>query len=307
MAKGDSQEDVQGEVRDTAFTEHFYSSQDGLRLHYRDYGPKDAETTPVICLPGLTRNCRDFHALAKRLSAERRVICPDIRGRGKSARDPDWRNYHPSVYINDVRHLLVALNMHRVFIVGTSMGGIMAMAMGAVMPTSVAGALLNDVGPDIDDDGLDDIVAFVHRADRVFANWREAAEFLKSCFPHMPGMDDETWLRAAKRTAVERPDGTIVNDWDPAIARPLESQRHSVDLWPMFRSLGRVPLVVVRGELSDILSAETLARMQDAVPQMVPVIVPGFGHAPTLSEPQVPEPLNDALLAADRAKFSHNF
>ncbi|MEK9753398.1 MAG: alpha/beta hydrolase [Rhodospirillaceae bacterium] len=284
-----------------AFTEHEFSAEDGLRLHYRDYGPRQAATTPVICLPGLTRNCRDFHALAKSLCGTRRVICPDIRGRGKSARDPDWRNYHPAVYVNDVRHMLAALNLHRVFVVGTSMGGIMAMAMGAVMPTTVAGALINDVGPEIDDAGLDDIVAYVHRADRVFANWREAADFLKSCFPDMPGMDDDAWLRAARRTAIERPDGTVVHDWDPAIAKPLESQRGAVDLWPLYRSLGRVPLVVVRGELSDILSAETLAAMQQALPHMVPVVVPGFGHAPTLAEPQVPEPLNDALLAADKA------
>jgi pimeloyl-ACP methyl ester carboxylesterase len=286
---------------EAAFSEHFYSAEDGLSLYFRDYGPKYAETTPVICLPGLTRNCRDFHALAKSLSATRRVICPDIRGRGKSARDPDWRNYHPAVYVNDVRHLLAALNLHRVFVIGTSMGGIMAMAMGAVMPTTVAGALINDVGPEIDDKGLDDIIAYVHRADRVFANWREAADFLKSCFPEMPGMDDDAWVRAARRTAIERPDGTVVHDWDPAIAKPLESQRGAVDLWPLYRSLGRVPLVVVRGELSDILSAETLAAMKTALPHMVPVVVPGFGHAPTLSEPQVPEPLNDALLAADQS------
>lgn len=287
---------------EAAFSEHFYSAEDGLSLYFRDYGPRAAGTTPVICLPGLTRNCRDFHALAKSLAANRRVICPDIRGRGKSARDSDWRNYHPAVYVNDVRHLLAALNLHRVFVIGTSMGGIMAMAMGAVMPTTVAGALINDVGPDIDDKGLDDIIAYVHRADRVFANWREAADFMKSCFPEMPGMDDDAWVRAARRTAIERPDGTVVHDWDPAIAKPLESQRGAVDLWPLYRSLGRVPLVVVRGELSDILSAETLSAMRDALPHMVPVVVPGFGHAPTLSEPQVPEPLNDALLAADQAR-----
>jgi len=287
------------------FSEHYYSSQDGLQLYFRDYGPKDGARTPVICLPGLTRNCRDFHALALRLKSERRVICPDIRGRGKSQRDPDWRNYHPSVYVNDVRHLLAALNLHRVFIVGTSMGGIMAMIMGIVMPTAVAGALINDVGPDIDDDGLDDIVDYVHRADQVFPGWPAAADFLKSCFPEMPGMDDDAWLRAARRTAIERPDGTVVHDWDPNIAKPLEEQRHSVDLWPIFKSLGRVPVLVVRGGLSDILSAETLARMHDEMPSMASVVVPGFGHAPTLSEPQIPEPLENALLAADRYAHHH--
>lgn len=288
-----------------AFRERYFTSQDNLSLYVRDYGPERGEATPVVCLPGLTRNCRDFHALAKSLMAERRVLCPDIRGRGKSARDPNWQNYHPSVYVNDVRHMLAAFNLHRVFVVGTSMGGIMAMAMGAAMPTSIAGALINDVGPDIDDAGLDDIVAYVHRADQVFADWRAAADFLKSCFPEMPGMDDDAWLRAARRTAIERPDGTVVHDWDPAIARPLEEQRRSVDLWPLFRSLARVPIVVVRGELSDILSAETLTRMERALPHMVSVIVPGFGHAPTLSEPQIPEPLKNALAIADANPPGH--
>ncbi|MBT6095847.1 MAG: alpha/beta hydrolase [Rhodospirillaceae bacterium] len=282
------------------YTEHYFSAQDGLQLYYRDYGPKHGGGTPVICLPGLTRNCRDFHAVALSLMGARRVICPDIRGRGKSARDPDWRNYHPSVYVGDVRHMLAALNLHRVFVIGTSMGGIMAMAMAAAMPTSIAGALINDVGPDIDDDGLDAIVDYVHRADQVFTDWKGAADFLKSCFPDMPGMTDEAWLRAARRTAIERPDGTVVHDWDPAIAKPLESQRGSIDLWPFFRALKNLPVMVVRGALSDILSAETLERMHDTLPHLVPVTVPGMGHAPMLTEPQIPEPLNDILARVDR-------
>ena len=282
-----------------AYSEHRYSAQDGLSIYYRDYGPKRGGKTPVVCLPGLTRNCRDFHALAKTLMDERRVICPDIRGRGSSARDPDWNNYHPVVYVNDVKHMLAALNLHKVFVIGTSMGGIMAMIMGAVMPTSIAGALINDVGPEIDDDGLDDIVEYVHRADKVFKDWQEAADFLKSCFPNMPGMDDNAWLRAVKRTCRERPDGTVVHDWDPAIAKPLESQRGSVDLWPLFKSLGHVPVMVVRGGESDILSAETLAQMQEALPHLVPVTVPGMGHAPMLNEPQIPEPLNAILATVD--------
>ena len=287
------------------FSENFYTSQDGLSLYYRDYGPKHApkhnSATPVLCLPGLTRNCRDFHALAKSLMATRRVICPDIRGRGLSARDPDWRNYHPAVYLDDVRHLLAALNLHRVFVIGTSMGGLMAMAMGVGMPNTIVGALINDVGTEIDDQGLDDIIAYVHRADQVFADWRAAADFLKSFFPNMPGMDDDAWMRAVRRTCRECPDGSVVHDWDPAIAKPLESQRGSVDLWPLFLSLKHLPLMVVRGGESDILSAETLQRMQDAIPGMVALTVPGVGHAPMLYEPQIPEPLNDALTLCDHA------
>jgi len=281
------------------YSDFQFTSQDGLRLHARDYGPRRAAATPVVCLPGLTRNCRDFHDLALSLMDKRRVICPDIRGRGQSARDPDWRNYHPTVYLGDLKHMLAALNLHRVFVVGTSMGGIMAMGMGVAMPTAIAGALINDVGPDIDDDGLDAIVDYVHRADQVFPDWQAAGAFLKSCFPDFPGMDDAAWQRAARRTCIERPDGTVQHDWDPAIAKPLESQRGSIDLWPLFRSLRHVPLMVVRGALSDILSAETLARMQAALPHLVPVTVPGMGHAPMLNEPQIPELLNDILERVD--------
>ena len=123
----------------------------------------------------------------------------------------------------------------------------MAMIMGAVMPESVTGALINEVGPDIDDEGLDDIIDYLHRADKIFTDWQAAADFLKSCFPNMSNMDDQAWMRAVRRTCRERPCGRVAHDWDAAIAKPLEGQRGSVDLWPLFRSLRHGPLVVVRG------------------------------------------------------------
>ncbi|MDD9878739.1 MAG: alpha/beta hydrolase [Magnetovibrio sp.] len=287
-------------MSEKVYTEGRVSAQDGLGLYYRDYGPRRGGATPVLCLPGLTRNCRDFHAVAKGLMADRRVICPDIRGRGQSERDPNWRNYDPVVYISDFRHMLTALGLHRVFVIGTSMGGVLAMAMGAAMPTTIAGALINDVGPVIDDAGITDIIRYVERSDQVFGNWQDAADFLKSCFLDMPGMDNDAWLGAVRRTYRERPDGSVVIDWDPAIAKPLREQRRNADLWPLFRSLKKVPVLVVRGAVSDVLSAETLDQMADAIPGLATITVPGVGHAPTLAEANIPEALNDILDAVDR-------
>ena len=140
------------------YAEKRYTSQDGLSLYYRDYGPSADGLTPVLCLPGLTRNSRDFSAISKRLMRERRVICPDFRGRGLSDHDPNWQNYEPTTYIGDIRHLLCALNIHRVFVIGTSMGGLLTMGMGAAMPTVLAGALINDVGADIGESGVEKII-----------------------------------------------------------------------------------------------------------------------------------------------------
>jgi len=288
-------------VSTDTFVEGYVTSQNGLSLYYRDYGPKYGAAIPVLCLHGLTRNCRDFDIFAKSLMDKRRVICPDIRGHGNSDRDKNWRNYHPSVYVDDVRHIISALNLKHVFVVGTSMGGIMAMIMGVVMPTAIVGVLINDVGPDIDDHGLDNIISYVNRADQVFKDWDAAASFLKASFPHAPAMDSDEWLRVARRTGIERPDGTVINNWDPGITKSLKKQRRGTALWGLFRSLKRIPVVVVRGFFSDILSGNTLLRMQDILPRMHPVIVPESGHAPTLSEPQVWEPLNDALAKAESA------
>ena len=132
------------------FSERCYTSQDGLTLYFRDYGREHRVKTPVLCLAGLTRNSNDFSRLAEQLSSDRRVICPDYRGRGKSDYDSNWRNYTSFTYMNDIRHLLSSLNLCRVFVIGTSMGGLMAMGMGAAMPTTLAGALINDVGPVIE-------------------------------------------------------------------------------------------------------------------------------------------------------------
>nr|WP_300500421.1 alpha/beta fold hydrolase [uncultured Rhodococcus sp.] len=145
------------------YRERWLTAQDGLKLYFRDYQPPGgvtgggpaASATPVLCLPGVSRNSKDFAPLAQRLSQGRRVICPDYRGRGRSQYDPDWSHYHPPVYVDDIRHLLCALGVHRVHVIGTSLGGILAMVMAVAMPGTVAGAVLNDIGPEIEISGLD--------------------------------------------------------------------------------------------------------------------------------------------------------
>ena len=188
------------------FREHRYTAQDGLSLYYRVYGDADARGISVLCLPGLTRNSRDFDSVARRLSADRRVFCPDYRGRGRSDYDPNPKHYIPATYLNDLRHLLVATGTAPVVVIGTSLGGLLAMAMGAAMPTALAGAVLNDIGPDVGDEGLGKILDYIS-TDRTHADWDSAARDLRGMFPSLSLETDADWLDAAKGTWREGGDG----------------------------------------------------------------------------------------------------
>ena len=267
------------------FVERRYTSQDGLSLYYREYGNPDLPGTPVLCLAGLTRNSRDFHRVAQRLCADRRVLCADYRGRGRSAYDPDSSNYQPATYLNDIRHLLAVAGIGRIVVLGTSLGGLLAMGMGAAMPTVLAGVVLNDVGPEIGGAGLARIIDYVG-TDRPHPDWPSAARDLATMFPHLKLDGDEAWEAAARATWREGDDGLLHYDWDVRIAEPLRNGAPPPDLWPLYRSLRHLPVLTIRGALSDILSAETLQQMAEAHPGMQAVTVPGVGHVPTLSEPE---------------------
>lgn len=271
----------------------FVAVPDGLRLHYRDYAGH-SDRPPLLCLHGLTRNSRDFAEFAKRYSPEWRVIAPDFRGRGLSDYDPLPARYTPVTYAADILHLLNALEIEQAVFVGTSLGGLVTMAVAGIAPDRIAASILNDVGPELTDTGLDRLRTYVGKDVR-FATWDEAAETIAANNRHVPasyGHDD--WMKMARRVCREDK-GAIVFDYDMAIAFPLEAQGPApkVDLWPLFKVLGRKPLLVVRGERSDLLSAAALQKMHDAVPDMRSVTVPGVGHAPTLDEA-------DALEAIDR-------
>ena len=278
------------------FRERTFRSQDDLELYFRDYGDPGDRRPPVLCLAGVTRNSKDFHELALRLSGGRRVLCPDYRGRGRSANDSDWRRYQPRTYVDDIRHLLAAADVHRVVVIGTSLGAVLAMVMAVAMPTAVAGALLNDVGARVESAGLQPIIDYM-LDDRPQPDWAAAAHHLRETFPDLPAETDDEWLAIARNTYREVPDGNLRFDWDPKIVKAFATaQERSIDLWSLFRALKNVPLLAVRGEKSRILSEETFLRMIEEMPHMDHVTVTGVGHPPALNEPEVLEAI-DALLS----------
>jgi pimeloyl-ACP methyl ester carboxylesterase len=269
------------------FADRYWSSRDGLKLHYRDY-PGREDRPPVLCLPGLTRNARDFEELASRLSGEWRVLCPDMRGRGDSAYAKDSATYDPMQYVDDVAMLLEATGISKVVIIGTSLGGLMTMAMAAAMPQVIVGALLNDIGPVLETEGFERIRGYVGQG-RSFPTWMHAARAVQetqgAAFPDYQIAD---WLAAAKRVMTLGGNGRIVFDYDMKIAEPLAKMdlTEQVDLWPGIDGLAGKPVLLVRGALSDLLTDQTLQAMQQRLPDCETVTIANVGHAPSLSEPE---------------------
>lgn len=274
-----------------------WSSRDGLRLHYRDY-PGRADRPTLICLPGLTRNARDFQVLAARLAGEWRVICPDMRGRGDSAYAKDSSTYNPFQYVDDVNHLLDEAGVDRYVAIGTSLGGLMTMILAMNAPERIAGAVLNDVGPWLEPEGLKRITGYVGQG-RSFPTWMHAARALEESqgMAH-PGFGIVDWLDMAKRLMTLSSNGRIVFDYDMKIAEPLARSDPATqpDLWPGVENLAGKPLLLLRGALSDLLSAETFAQMAARLPGADAITVPGVGHTPLLAEPEAVAAL-DRLLA----------
>jgi len=284
-----------------AYREQRCSSAEGLELYCRIYEPQTARRPPahgaalaqpiltVLCLPGLTRNSRDFEALAPHLAARYRMVCPDLRGRGFSARDPQWRNYHPGTYLADLQRLLLALDLERVAIIGTSLGGLLGMMLGAMVPERVAGIVLNDVGPEVDPKGLERIRNYTGTLPAV-RTWDEAVRQMRGVYGNAwPGLSDETWSVLVRRSYRADAAGVPVLDCDPRIGDALRTAPPVAGgaLWPMFARLHSVPMLVIRGALSDILSASTLARMQREKPDLEHLTVGDRGHVPLLDEPAV--------------------
>lgn len=258
---------------------------DGLRLHYRDY-PGNPAKAPLLCLHGLTRNGRDFADFAERYSPGRRVIALDFRGRGLSDDDPLPGRYNPLVYAGDVIQLLGQLGIERAVFVGTSLGGLVTMVTATMAPQRIAAAILNDVGPELAEVGLDRIRSYVGKGGH-FSSWDEAAEAIsENAGQAHPNYSHGDWVKMAHRVCRED-NGGIRFDYDMAIALPFETEGPAprVDMWPLFNALGQKPLLVVRGALSELLAAEALPKMHAAVPDMRSVTVPEVGHAPMLDEP----------------------
>ena len=275
-----------GEIADEQrYQDGYYYVRDGLKLHYRDY-PGSSDTPPLLCLPGLTRNARDFADFAERYSPRFRVIALEFRGRGESAYDPVPPRYNPLTYAGDVVELLDQLGVARAIFVGTSLGGLVTMTVAATAPQRIAAAILNDVGPELSREGLERIKSYVGK-DARFSSWDAAAEALAANHANAFPFSHADWVRMAKRTAREE-NGEIRFDYDMAIAVPFNSAGPApkVDMWPLFLALAQKPLLVIRGDKSDLLSAAAAEKMERAAPNVKFAVVPCVGHAPMLDEPE---------------------
>lgn len=267
----------------------YYTSSDGLRLHVAEYGDPISPWLPVVCLPGLSRSARDFHQLGLHLSGDRdrprRVLAFDLRGRGLSEWDRDVARYTPLVEMQDVLDGMAALGIDRATVVGTSRGGLIAMLMGVARPSALAGVVLNDIGPAIEPRGLARLKTYIGRMPAP-DDWDDAARILRRLHGgQFTALDEEDWRTFARMTWRDE-DGLPVSDYDPALARTfdgVEFDRPMPTLWREFAALGSVPVLVIRGENSDILSAETVARMQREHPRFEHAIVEGQGHPPLLT------------------------
>lgn len=284
------------------YKEHHYQSPDGLKLYYREYGDGGQA---VVCLPGLSRNSKDFHQLALRLAPRYRVICPDLRGRGRSQYDPNGKNYNIIVYTQDVQDLMDAAGLEKAILIGTSLGGFISMTMAYVAPNRLRAIVLNDAGPEIDPAGARRILAYAGEQTPV-KDWAEAAERIRQNYgPALPGMPDSYWPDFARQSYREDENGVPVAEVDPVVMTSLKATTRAgkvlkflgalglvknvrgvpVDAWESFRAV-TMPCLVIRGAMSDILSASTVERMQAIKQDLAVAAIPQRGHAPLLDEPE---------------------
>ena len=270
-----------------SWTDRFWYSAEGLRLHYRNYeGPRDKP--PILCIPGLTRNARDFEPIAERYAGDWRVICIELRGRGMSDPDPDPSRYHPSYYVADILKLLDQEGIADAVFFGTSLGGICTMLLASTDADRIAGAMLNDIGPEIDQSGIDRIGGYVGK-EVTFDSWKDAIDTLadrnREVFPQW-AQDD--WDRFTRRIMHETEDG-IRFEYDMRISENFKAATEGPQgaNWDLFQALAGRPLLVLRGERSDLLSAEIADRMAQALAGDAElVVVPDVGHTPNLEEPE---------------------
>jgi pimeloyl-ACP methyl ester carboxylesterase len=268
------------------FEEHRIASDDGPRVYARDYRCEGSHKLPVICLHGLTRNSFDFEEVARRIAATgRRVLVPDMRGRGKSDTDPEPARYRPDVYVHDLFKIMDTLNIPRAVFVGTSMGGVMTMLAATMAPARIAAAVLNDIGAEVDPRGIARIGSYVGKSGPQESWYDMTAAVRGTNEAAFPGRDEDFWATFARRVSRERADGKIELAYDPLIAQNFSSAPPP-SMMPLFLALAPVPVLVVRGALSDLLSSEGIAAMRAAKPDLETVEVPETGHAPTLEEPQ---------------------
>ncbi|MEO9469534.1 alpha/beta hydrolase [Parasphingorhabdus sp.] len=270
------------------FEDRFWESSDGLKLHCRDY-PGDDRLTPIVCVPGLTRNARDFAnlpALLNQRNESRRMIMADLRGRGESEYAKDSATYHPGTYVADIIKMMDKLDLPDAIFFGTSLGGIVTMLIAARHPECIKGALLNDIGPDVDQEGLDRIGSYVGQG-RSFDTWAHAARDMAATSGDIfPDYELNDWIAFVKRVYRMNSSGRIKLDYDMKISEPFESKGGgSAPLWKALDAMKEIPTLILRGELSDLFSDITARKMIDRLEKAELVTVPRVGHAPTLEEP----------------------
>ena len=289
------------------FDSIFVTAPDGLKLHVRSYGPRLAPSLPVVCLPGLTRTAADFHDLAAALASDpqtpRRVLALDYRGRGLSDYDRDPRNYNLPTELADLLAVLTALELAPAVFIGTSRGGILAMMLASARPTAIAGALLNDIGPVIEPSGLVRIKSYVGKLPRP-KSFEEGAEILRRLFgQQFTKLTDDEWLAYSHRS-FKTGQRSLVPSYDVRLAKTLKGidfNRPLAPLWAEFDALARVPLMLLRGENSDILSEETVAAMRARRPALETITVPDQGHAPLLTAPDLIRRIGGFVAACEPA------
>ncbi|MEM7776701.1 MAG: alpha/beta hydrolase [Pseudomonadota bacterium] len=278
------------------------TTQDGLRLSGRHYPAPRSSRRAVVCLAGLTRNVRDFDVVAAALSSgphARDVYCLDMRGRGGSDHDTDWRNYTVLVEMFDVQDFMTVFGLHDVALIGTSRGGLIGMGLAATQPTRLGAIVLNDIGPVIEPSGLARISGYVGQTP-VPATWNEAVALCrKLAGPDFPDVGDAEWAAVARQWFNEE-NGHPAVSYDPDLAKSfLESKSGIPDLWPLFGALKRVPCLTLRGALSDLFSEATLDAMAQKHPRFRSHTVPQQGHAPLLRDPETIEVISTFLVSAD--------
>jgi pimeloyl-ACP methyl ester carboxylesterase len=281
----------------TSYEDVWYQSDDRLELYARDYPNADSSHT-VLCLHGLTRNSADFEDLALLLADRFRVISVDQRGRGLSEWDSQSDNYQPVRYVQDMFTLIEKLNLKDIILLGTSLGGLMSMIMVAMKPNLFSAVIMNDIGPVVDQAGLDRIKSYVGKSAPV-KTWDDAAKQVAAtngaAFPNYQQSD---WKKIVSRMYEEKSDGTLVLRYDPAISKPMDNDQETAvpaSLWPLFDAMTNTPLLLIRGELSDILSPACVEEMHKRHHSMQLTTVANTGHAPVLDEPEAIDAINRFL------------
>jgi len=285
------------------YTEHHYQSNDGLSLYYRNYGASD---NVLICLPGLTRNCKDFEELARHLASRWRVTTPDLRGRGQSEWDPKPSRYRPETYVGDIWKLMDDLAIQNFTVIGTSLGGWMAMIMASQQGGRLRGVVVNDVGPVVPASALARIMKYAGRLPPV-RDWPSAAQQIQQAYAFaLPSMPDSFWARFVRLSMHKNSDGWILPDMDPAIAGVLRKAQRQLKIlrllrraglmkrasatidkgyWDQFQAL-TMPCLLLRGSISDVLPVDLVAQMKAVKPDLQTVTIADRGHAPLLDEPE---------------------